>query len=136
MTTQNAPSQTTTGRGASAAEIGADVAAMIRSQTPDFEIFEKWWDLDRIVSIEGCGTTWTGRGALEEKHREWHGANEVLRCTVRGPFVGGSGFSLFFGLEIRDRASGDVIKADEIAVYTVENGKVVREEFMYSHEAG
>jgi len=127
---------TTTGSrtGATPAEIGADVAAMLRSKTKDREIWDKWWDDQRITSIEGDGSTWTGRDALNAKNQAWEAENEILEFLIKGPFVGATGFSLHFDVSLKNRHSGDTMRMTEVAVYTVENGKVVREEFMYSHE--
>jgi len=135
MNTTNAPTQTTTGTGASPAEIGAAVAAMLKSGTKDRDIWDAWWDNDRIASIEGDGSTWTGRKALEAKSEAWEAENEVTSFEVKGPFVGATGFSMHFTVGITNKATGEKMDMAEVAVYTVENGKVVREEFMYSHEA-
>lgn len=134
MPSSNAPAQTTTGSGATPAQIGAEVAALLRSGTKDPVIWDKWWDADRITSIEGDGSTWTGRTALEEKAAAWEAENEVTGFEVKGPFVGATGFALHFGVTIKPRNGGDPMQMTEVAVYTVENGKVIREEFMYSHE--
>ena len=128
------PTTTGSGTGATPAEIGADVAAMLRSKTKDREIWDKWWDDRRITSIEGDGSTWTGRDALNAKNQAWEAENEVLDFKVKGPFVGATGFSLHYDVKLKNRNSGDTMQMTEVAVYTVENGKVVREEFMYSHE--
>lgn len=134
MPTSNAPTNTTTGTGASPAQIGAEVAAMLRSGTKDPLIWDKWWDTDRIISIEGDGSTWTGRKGLEEKAAGWEAENEIIGFEVKGPFVGASGFALHFSINIKSKSTGEEMSMDEVAVYTVENGKVVREEFMYAAE--
>ena len=128
------PTSTGSGTGATPAEIGADVAAMLRNQIRDREIWDKWWDGDRIASIEGDGSTWTGREALNAKNEAWEAENEILGFEIKGPFVGATGFALHFDVKIKNRANGETMQMAEVAVYTVENGKVVREEFMYSHE--
>ncbi|MFI4855682.1 MAG: nuclear transport factor 2 family protein [Phycisphaerales bacterium JB065] len=134
MSNSNQTAQTATGTGASAAEIGTDVASMLRSGTKDPLIWDKWWDADRITSVEGDGSTWTGRKGLEEKAAGWEAENEITSFEVKGPFVGASGFALHFSITIKSKSTGEEMNMDEVAVYTVENGKVVREEFMYSSE--
>ncbi len=126
--------KTTTGTGSGPAEIGQAVASMLRSGTKDPAIWDAWWDADRITSIEGDGSTWTGRKALEAKAEAWEAENEVTSFEVKGPFVGATGFALHYTVGLRCRKNGDTMNMNEVAVYTVENGKVVREEFMYSHE--
>jgi len=136
MTNASAPTRTTTGTGATPTEIAADVAAMLRSQTKDQLIWDKWWDNDRITSIEGDGSTWTGREALNAKSAAWEAENDVTGFEIKGPFVGATGFSMHYTVSITNKATGKKMDMTEVAVYTVENGKVIREEFMYSHEGG
>ena len=136
MNTENAPTQTTTGSGAGPAEIGAAVASALRSGTKDRDLWDTWWDNDRIASIEGDGSTWTGRKALEAKSEAWEAENEVTSFEINGPFVGATGFALHYSVGLKNRKTGEKMDMTEVAVYTVENGKVVREEFMYSHAAG
>lgn len=136
MDSQIAPTQTTTGTGASPAEIGGAVASMLRSGTKERDIWDAWWDDDRIISIEGDGSTWTGRKALESKMEAWEAENEVTSFDIKGPFVGATGFAMHYEVGLKNRKTGDAMNMTEVAVYTVENGKVVREEFMYSHEGG
>lgn len=126
--------KTTTGTGSDPAEIGHAVASMLRSGTKDHAIWDAWWDSDRITSIEGDGSTWTGRKALEAKSEAWEAENEVTSFEVKGPFVGATGFALHYAVGLKNRKTGDAMNMIEVAVYTVENGKVIREEFMYSHE--
>jgi hypothetical protein len=103
-----------------------------RAGTRDREIWDKWWDGTRIASIEGDGSTWHGRAALEQKSDAWEAENEITGFELAGPFVGATGFSMHYTVGIRNRQTGDTIDMTEVAVYTVENGKVVREEFMYA----
>ncbi len=132
MTSNIAPTQTTTGTGASPAEIGEAVASLLRSGTKDRDIWDAWWDGERITSIEGDGSTWTGRKALESKNEAWEAENEVTSFEIKGPFIGATGFALHFAVGLKNRKTGDAMNMTEVAVYTVENGKVVREEFMYA----
>lgn len=48
-----------------------------------------------------------------------------------GPFIGANGFSVIFKSDFTINATGDRHIFREVAVYTVENGKIVREEFLY-----
>lgn len=52
---------------------------------------------------------------------------------MTGPFLHGNDrFSLIFDAEITEKATGNTVQMKEVAVYTVANGKIVREEFYYS----
>jgi hypothetical protein len=55
---------------------------------------------------------------------------------VGGPWVGATGFAVKFALEASQKSTGNRIQMEEIAVYTVHNGKIVREEFHFALPAG
>jgi ketosteroid isomerase-like protein len=122
-----------TGKGASAAEIGAAVVAHINSGAQsDAPLWDKHWHKD-FVSIEGVGAnmSWEGRKAVQAKCDDWMSKNTVHGCRAEGPFVGSTGFAVKLSMDVEEKASGKRFQMDEVAVYTVQNGKVVREEFMY-----
>jgi ketosteroid isomerase-like protein len=85
-----------------------------------------------FVSVESDGTTHTGREEVQGKHDWWYGAHTVHGIKAEGPFVGASGFSVLIELDVEAK-DGSMPRTTmrEVAVYTVENDKVVREEFMY-----
>lgn len=118
-----------TGGGASPAEIGADLVALFNAGKAD-EVDHKWWS-DAIVSVEGDGQAWGGRQAVVGKNEWWYSQHEILGGSAEGPFVGGSGFAVRFRMHVRVKQSGQEIHMDEVGVYTVKNGRIVREEFMY-----
>ncbi|MEO1658629.1 MAG: nuclear transport factor 2 family protein [Pseudomonadota bacterium] len=73
-----------------------------------------------------------GRAAIHAKHDWWEGAMESLDGLVDGPFYDGSGrFSVIFRFRVKEKESGNIIDMQEVALYTVEGGKIVREEFFY-----
>lgn len=126
------PKPVTTGKGATPAEIGADVVAMIRSQAGDPKIWEKWFN-KKLTSIEGCGVSmaWEGIKQVKAKGEAWNNEHIVHNASVDGPFVGATGFALRFNVDVEVRATGERRQMNEVGVYTVKNGKVVQEEFMY-----
>lgn len=123
------PSRVSTGSGATPAEIGADLVAMF-NRGEFKEIEEKWWS-PAIVSVEGMGMAWSGREAVEGKNTAWMEANEIVGASAEGPYVGASGFAVKFRMRVRERATGKSTEMQEVGVYTVMDGKIVREEFMY-----
>lgn len=122
----------TTGKGPGPAEIGALLVEHVRSGKPDVELWDAVFDKS-FVSVEGhgVGMGWLGRRAVEAKCAEWVERNEVLSAEVDGPYLGSSGFAVRYSMRVKDRASGAEQTMNEVGVYTVQNGKVVREEFMY-----
>ena len=55
----------------------------------------------------------------------------MLGAAAEGPFLGSSGFAVRYRMQYKVRASGEIKTMSEVGVYTVQNGKIVREEFMY-----
>jgi hypothetical protein len=60
---------------------------------------------------------------------------EFVSGTVEGPHLHGEDrFALIFKSVMREKASGNEIPMEEVAIYTVKDGKIVREEFFYTME--
>ena len=85
-----------------------------------------------IVSVEYDGETANGLAACQAKGEAWGTANEIHSVTVSEPFIGQNQFAVQFGLDITDRATGQRMMAQEIAVYTVESGKITHETFLFA----
>jgi ketosteroid isomerase-like protein len=76
-----------------------------------------------------------GLEAVREKNEKWGEANEVHRQDVAGPYPNGEDFAVVFGLDFTPRVGpykGQRTSLQEVALYTVKDGKVVREKFFYS----
>jgi hypothetical protein len=122
-------SQVSTGSGASAGEVGRNLVAMFNAGKGE-DVEKKYW-ASGITSIEGMGMAWHGLKAVREKNARWMGQNEVLGGSAEGPYVGATGFAVKFRIHIRERATGKEDVMEEVGVYTVRDGKIVTEEFMY-----
>ena len=127
-----APKPVKTGKGATPLEIAKDFAALIRAGKSD-EV-EKKWLAPGIESVEGVGASmaWSGKKAVLAKYRGWEADHEIHSMTLEGPWVGATGFALRFGVDATQLSTGQRTQMQEIAVYTVRNGKVVREEFHFA----
>ncbi|MEX2218148.1 MAG: nuclear transport factor 2 family protein [Phycisphaerales bacterium] len=125
------PIPVSSGRGADPARIGAEVVRMLHANTGDKAIWDAWWS-PQCESIEGSETrlAWRGRKQIQAKSDWWNSENEVVDGNVEGPYVGATAFSIRFRVQVRTKATGATQWMDEVGVYTVQNGKVVREEFM------
>jgi ketosteroid isomerase-like protein len=89
------------------------------------------------VSVEanpkGEGGTATGIDAIKGKHAWWESAMELLDHSVDGPFLHGDDrFAVIFAMKAKDRKSGEVTEMQEVAIYTVADGKIVHEAFYYT----
>ena len=118
------------------AEIANDLVAHCKSPCEnmlehDVKIWDKHFAADWI-SIEGDSKVYTGRDEVMAKYKEWQEGVTCHSCEVTGPFVGTNGFSVIFELDMESKdGSWPRTKMQEVANYTVENGKIVKEEFRY-----
>ncbi|HEU0119046.1 MAG TPA: SnoaL-like domain-containing protein [Bryobacteraceae bacterium] len=108
-------------------------------QGKNFDAMHQFYD-DNIVSVEAVrrktGSFETaGKEAVIQKSAEWAGAHEIHGGTAEGPFVLLDRFAVIFAFEVTPKATGVRVKDSEVAVYTVVNGLVTREEFFYGEGA-
>ena len=76
-----------------------------------------------------------GLAAIQAKGAWWIANHEVHSATVSGPWPHDDRFIVGFQFDVTIKASGQRIVMDEAGLYTVRDGKIVREEFFYSGEA-
>ena len=91
-----------------------------------------------IVSIEGQGTDemparMEGIDAIRGKNSWWYDNHEIHSAVATGPFCGlrEDQFAIKFDLDVTFKPSGERSQMSEVALYTVSDGKVVQEEFLY-----
>jgi len=72
-----------------------------------------------------------GKDAVRAKGEWWYANHELHSGEVRGPFPHGERFCVYFKYEVTPKATGEKMTIEETGLYTVENGKVVKEEFFY-----
>lgn len=124
------PRPISSGKGTPVAEIAAAIMAHLRSGKPDSELWGAHFS-SKFMSIEGSGQGWKGVKAVKKKCDEWMDQHEVHAVNFEGPYVGATGFSVKYTLDVTNKASGQRFNMSEVGIYTVEKGKVVQEEFMY-----
>ena len=89
-----------------------------------------------IVSIESMGNEQIPRetkgiDAIRQKNKWWGENNEVHSSVVDGPFVGEDKFAVYYNYDITFKPTGQRTPMEEMALYSVKDGKVVREQFFY-----
>lgn len=97
------------------------------------EAGETYW-ADDVVSLEsgeGDMARAVGKPAVKAKGEWWAGAHEIHGFQTEGPYVNGDQFSVVFRMDVTRKETGDRIKMDEVAVYTVRDDKIVEERFYY-----
>lgn len=88
------------------------------------------------VSVEasappGMDPTSSGLAAIKAKGEWWGNNHEIHSMEVTGPYPNGDRFAVRFVLDVTNKPSGRRMQMDEIGLFTVENGKISREEFFY-----
>ena len=126
------PMTVKTGSGATPLEVGKDLVAMFNAGKVG-EIEAKHWS-PKITSIEGVGVSmgWSGKAAVEAKNQGWMMDHVIHGASAEGPYVGATGFSVKFRMDVETKSTGERTTMEEVGVYTVQDGKIVREEFMYA----
>jgi hypothetical protein len=93
---------------------------------------QKYWS-DDVVSLEpatGDMARIEGRKGVIGKGEWWYANHTVHDAKVEGPYVHGNQFLVRFTMDITPKG-GQRTKMDEMAQYTVANGKIVEERFFY-----
>jgi ketosteroid isomerase-like protein len=88
------------------------------------------------VSVEagappGMDPISSGLAAIKAKGEWWGNNHEIHSAEVTGPYPNGDRFAVRFVLDVTNKPSGRRMQMDEIGLFTVENGKISREEFFY-----
>ena len=115
------------GKGPTPQEIGESLVALFNAGKSDEA--ESTWYHRKIESIEGDGTVFEGAKGVAEKGAWWKSTFTVLSMQATGPYVSSTGFTVVYDGRVRS-ADGTEIAIREAGVYTVEDGRIVREEFM------
>jgi ketosteroid isomerase-like protein len=88
-------------------------------------------DVVSVEAMEGPMARIQGTAAVKAKSEWWYGAHIIHSVTTEGPYVNGDQFALIFDMDVTDKQSAKRIQMKEVALYTVKNGKVAEERFMY-----
>ena len=89
-----------------------------------------------IVSVEatsmpGLPAEARGREAVLAKGKWWNDNHTVHSAKTEGPFPHGDRFIVRFTYDVTNKPSNQRFTMDEAALFTVKDGKIVREEFFY-----
>ena len=91
---------------------------------------------DDVVSVEavampGMQQEMKGLAAVRGKNEWWLSAHEIHAASASGPWPHGDRLIVCFQLDATDRSTGTRMQMEEAALYTVRDGRIVREEFFY-----
>lgn len=101
------------------------------NQGKNFDVMHTMYD-PGIVSVEGDGSETVGQAAVIQKSERWAAVNTIHGETVRGPYFNGpSSFAVHITFQVAPKATGVRTTLEEVAVYTVKDDKITREQFFY-----
>jgi hypothetical protein len=114
-------------------EVAEKVVELVRQQAW-YRALDTLYDKD-IVSVEASaseGESAEKRGIdqVRGKIDWWLNAMEVHSFTAKGPFVAHDRFVVQYDADVTEKNAKKRFQLSEVGVYTVKNGKIVREEFL------
>jgi ketosteroid isomerase-like protein len=132
-------STATSSTSASAATVGQELVELCRAGR-NGDAIERFYSKD-IVSVEPSGTPempaeTRGIDAVHTKHKWWTDNMEVHSADVRGPYVAGDEFAVYYDYDTTFKPAGQRSTMREMALYSVKDGQIVREEFFYKPSGG
>jgi ketosteroid isomerase-like protein len=120
-------------------EIGEKLVSLC-SKGKNLDAIDSLYHKD-IVSVEAMPGTpdmpqeMKGIDKIKGKNKWWYDNHEVHGSKVEGPYPNGDRFAVRYHFEMTPKtgpSKGKRVSMDEIGLYTVKNGKIVREEFFYT----
>jgi hypothetical protein len=114
-------------------EVAEKVVDLVRKQAWH-EAVNTLYD-NEIVSVEartqdGSSPETSGIKGVRGKVDWWLENMEVHSFKANGPFVAHDRFVVQYDADVTDKNSKKRFQLSEVGVYTVKNGKIVREEFL------
>ena len=120
----------------SAIEIGTQLV-QLANDGKDSEAVDRLYS-EKIVSIEGQGSEemparMEGIQAIRGKHQWWYDNHEIHSASAAGPFCGhrDDQFVVQFDMDVTHKPSGERRQMSEVGIFTIADGKIVQEEFLY-----
>lgn len=115
------------------AEVAKKVVELVRKQAW-YEALDQLYDKD-IVSVEartqdGSSPETRGTDGVRGKIDWWVNSMEIHSFKVSEPFVAHDRFVVQYDADVTDKKAKNRFQMSEVGVYTVKNGKIVREEFL------
>jgi len=120
---------------ASTAAVAKELVTLCRAGR-NMEAIERLYS-PNIESIESVGTpeypaVLRGIDAVRAKNQRWLESNVIHSAEAHGPFVGDDQFAVHYVFDTTNKGSGQRAQMQEMALYTVKDGQIVREQFFYN----
>jgi hypothetical protein len=117
-------------------EVGKQLVDLCK-QGKNEEAMETLYSPD-IVSVEAASSPnmpaeARGLKTVRERAKWWMDNHTIHAHTAEGPFPHGDRFIVRFTYDITSKPMGNKrLQLDEMGLYTVKDGKIIREEFFYT----
>lgn len=111
--------------------IAQQLIAFLRTND-NIKAIEALYADDIYTEEAGSARTRSGKGVILQSMRDFLGAHDFHYTHIEGPLVSGDSFAVRLRFEATNRETGTSFAVDEIGVYTVREGKIAREQFLYA----
>ncbi|MFT7684826.1 MAG: hypothetical protein ACI9FB_000167 [Candidatus Azotimanducaceae bacterium] len=118
-------------------DLGKKMVEQVNEGRESEQQFVNEYYSEDIISIEGLGVDEShgrleGIEAIREKHNWWYDNNDVHSTVASGPYIGerNDQFIIRFVLDMTPK-NGERMIMDEVAIFTVEDGKISEEAYLY-----
>ncbi|MEQ9454316.1 MAG: nuclear transport factor 2 family protein [Phycisphaeraceae bacterium] len=119
---------------ASVAQKLTDLCAKGEFMTAIETLFSQDAESVEAMAMPGMEQTTKGLEKIKGKNQWWMENHEVHGFEIKGPFPHGDRFALLIKIDVTAKAgpqAGQRTEMEEVCLYTVKNGKIVKEEFFY-----
>lgn len=119
-----------------ALEVGKSLLKHVENNTT-IEGIDKLYASDAVsmeaADMDGGGRETKGAEAIKGKHQWWSENFEVHDASSKGPWPHGDDrFAVIYAMDVTHKESGQRSQMEEVGIYHVKDGKIVREEFFYT----
>lgn len=116
-------------------EVGKGLVALCR-QGKNLEAIDRFYS-PSIESSEPCAMPGMDRihkgiQAVKVKNQWWLDNHEIHGGTVERPYPHGDRFIVYFKYDVTPKHTRQRMRLEETGLYTVQDGKILKEEFFYS----
>ena len=116
-------------------EIGNKLVALC-NEGKNLEAIETLYS-PAIESVEACSgpdmdRVMKGIDAIKGKNQWWIDNHEVHSSKAAGPYLNEDRFTVIFDIDVTFKPKSQRCQMREVALYTVKDGRIVKEEFFYT----
>jgi len=116
-------------------DIGNELVALCR-QGKNQEVIDRFYspNIESIepVAMPGMEQTQRGIAKIKSKNQWWVDHHEIHGVVAEGPFPHGDRFIVRFKHDVTPKRTAKRMSMEEVGLFTVQDGKIVKEEFFYS----